>query len=174
MQSKRNKIIINVLLTLVALLMAIGVGNKNTLELIHNMELDIFSDKTMLILVAIGVGINYALSLLINYNVYRVLYKLTQTNITSVSLYFDLVLSLTITNSLLLLINTTGLTNPLILFFLNCLSYFIYIVITLIRGIYAKEPWIKIVKLCGCILIFTLLINGFSLFSNIKSLETLQ
>lgn len=174
MQSKRNRILINATLTLITLILSVLVSLNSTKSYLEALNQTIFSTQTVSILVVFGTSINFIITLLINFNVYKVLYKISSLDISAIDLYFDLMLSMIVSN-ILLLLNTHGsTTEPLVLFLLNCLSYFIFIVITLIKGYKNKINKVSLLKLCGLLLLFTIVINSFSFLSNINSIDSLQ
>ena len=78
MQSKRNRILINVTLTLITLILSVLVSLNSTKSYLEALNQTIFSTQTVSILVMFGTSINFIITLLINFNVYKVLYKLCE------------------------------------------------------------------------------------------------
>lgn len=174
MQSKRNRILLNVALSFLTIVTSVFVSINSTKSLLETLNQNIFSKQTLSILVIFGTSINFAITILINFNVYKVLFNLSKIEKSAIELYFDIMLSLLISNTLLLL-NTRGVnTDPIILFLLNSLSYLIFIALTFVRGFINKEDKKNLLILCGLLLLFTLVINSFSLITNINSLESLS
>ena len=169
MQQKRNQIITNILLTTLTLITSVLLANRNTLSTIQDLNIFKFSTKTLLILSVTGVLFNFILSLVINYNVYKVLYRLVDIGIQGSSLYMFITLSLLISNSVLLILPQVKDISITSLLIQNMLSYIIFVITTCVYAMKQQVSAKSILTLCIYLLLFALIVNSVSIVSTLGS-----
>lgn len=164
MQQKRNQIIANSALTLLSLISSILLAQRNTLSTMEDINVFQFSSKTLLILSITGVIANFLLSMIVNINVYKVIFKISHIKIETSNLYFLITLSLFVSNVTLLLIPQVNEVTALSLLLQNMLSYLIFIGISIAISVNNHEPRKHILILSAYLIVFSLSINSISVF----------
>lgn len=162
MQQKRNQILINVSLTIFTLISSVILAHRNTLSTMQSLNVFKFSSRTLLLLSIIGVLFNFLLSMLINLNVYKVIFKLSNIEIESSHIYMLITISLVVSNTILLFLPQVKEVSELSVLIQNMLSYFWFIGLSIVHALIKKIPSKNIIKLCMYLFLFTLTINALS------------
>lgn len=165
MQLRKNQYLKNGLLSVLMIVSSIKIGSNNFTTITELIEEVGLRDQTVMILITFGVCINFIIGTLINYNIYKVIYRLSNISIKGYELYCDIVTSGFVSN-LLILITHFQATSNVSMYLMNSLSNFIFIGLTLFRN---NDSRIRsLIKLTALQLCFALLINLPALFTDLS------
>lgn len=167
MQLRKNQYLKNALLSVLMIVSSIKIGSNNFTTITKLIEEMGLRDQTVMILITFGVCINFIIGTLINYNIYKVIYRLSNISIKSYELYYDIVTSGFVSN-LLILITHFQATSKVSMYLMNSLSNFIFIGLTLYRNRNNVSRVRSLIKLTALQLSFALLINLPALFTDLS------
>lgn len=167
MQLRKNQYFKNGLLSVLMIVSSIKIGSNNFTTITKLIEEMGLRDQTVMILITFGVCINFIIGTLINYNIYKVIYRLSNISIKSYELYYDIVTSGFVSN-LLILFTHFQATSNVSMYLMNSLSNFIFIVLTLYRNRNNVSRIRSLIKLTALHLSFALLINLPALFTDLS------
>lgn len=167
MQLRKNQYLKNGLLSVLMIVSSIKIGSNNFTTITKLIEEMGLRDQTVMILITFGVCINFIIGTLINYNIYKVIYRLSNISIKSYELYYDIVTSGFVSN-LLILITHFQATSNVSMYLMNSLSNFIFIGLTLYRNRNNVSRVRSLIKLTALQLCFALLINLPALFTDLS------